>query len=108
MGTPPAVILIDDDALIRMSWKFYAKSRGTTLHAFTSVAEFLASPLSQELPRETPVYCDSQLGSESGEVASEAIAQLGYGEIYLATGREPGSIVKPAWIREIVGKEPGF
>lgn len=103
----PEIILIDDDALVRMAWSYYARTKKRPLRAFASYPEFL-----QALPtiaRNAQIYIDSHLGDGSrGEVISEEIARAGFSDLYLSTGYPPESLQKPAWIRAIIGKEPPF
>ena len=100
-------ILIDDDYLMHMSWKLEADQRGIDFHVFSSVADFLAEE--SKFSKDSVIYVDSNLADGlKGEVESEKIADLGFTEIYLATGYSAKDIVKPSWIKDIVGKRPEF
>lgn len=98
-------ILIDDDALVRATWKAAASRLGKSFRAFPAVAGFLeASPA---IDRETSVYIDSELGDGlKGEVEALKIHELGFGAIYLATGHEAEKFAGLAHLRGVVGKAP--
>lgn len=98
-------VLIDDDALVRATWKIAAKKSGKTLRAFSAPSEFLIE--SGPIDRATPVYIDSDLGeSIRGEAEALKIHGLGFREIYLATGHASDKFAGLAHLRGVVGKEP--
>ena len=101
-------VFIDNEELNRRSWKMLAKCFGRNIAVFSSIDEFLAQ--APAVDRSVPVFVDSDLGEgvPPGEVASKAIADLGFGDIYLATGHSPeGLRVRlPIWIKGIIGKSP--
>jgi signal transduction histidine kinase/CheY-like chemotaxis protein len=100
-------VLIDDDKMTHLSWKLTAKKAEIELQAFSSVKEFIDSSSSFE--RHTPIYIDSDLGlGLKGEVLSEEVFNLGFKELFLATGHSESLINKPAWIKDILGKSPPF
>ncbi|OGR90870.1 MAG: hypothetical protein A2V88_02155 [Elusimicrobia bacterium RBG_16_66_12] len=98
-------VLIDDDPLTRMTWKMAASRSSKKLQAFSTVAEFL-----QEAPaidRETPIYIDADLADGvNGAQESLRIHELGFQEIYLATGHEAARFAAYTHLRGVVGKEP--
>ena len=103
------IILIDNDSLIHMMWQMHAKKVGVDLKAFISVEEFLRFEKENSLSKDVFIYVDSELDDGLlGEVESEKISNLGYKNIYLATGKDPADINKPAWIIQVVGKRPEF
>jgi signal transduction histidine kinase len=100
-------IFIDDDDLIRMSWKMEADKSNIDLSCFNSVDEFISN--SSEFDKDTKIYIDSNLGdNKKGEIESEKIYDLGFKNLYLATGYSKEDIDKPSWIIEIVGKRADF
>jgi len=100
-------VLIDDDNLIHMSWQLEAKKNNIELHTYKTIDEFLEK--STEYQKTSKIYIDSNLENDiKGEVESEKIANLGFTELYLATGYAPEDIDKPEWIKEIVGKRAIF
>lgn len=98
-------ILIDDDDLSRATWKIAASRLGKRLLSFSTVGEFFSK--ADAIDRATPVYIDAELGAGvRGDVESLKIHELGFGEIYLATGHEAEKFVELAHLRSVVGKEP--
>lgn len=99
-------VLIDDDALVRMSWKLAAKKNGVTLHAFAAPGEFLDE--SRHFNKSAPVYIDSELGEGvRGETLAETLRTEGFTNLTLETGHPPEKLSVPAWLK-IAGKEPPF
>jgi signal transduction histidine kinase len=100
-------ILIDDDELMHMTWKMEANKKAIEFKAYSSVEEFIKD--ADQYSKNTVIYVDSNLADGlKGEIESEKISQLGFTEIYLATGFSADDLEKPEWIREIVGKRPDF
>lgn len=98
-------ILIDDDDLARATWRMAASKRGKRLRVFATAAEFFMEAGS--LDRATPVYVDAELGQGvDGAVESARMRQLGFEEIYLATGHDPARYVGLSQLKGVVGKEP--
>jgi anti-sigma regulatory factor (Ser/Thr protein kinase) len=98
-------ILIDDDPLARMTWKMAAEKAGKSFRAFSTAADFLNE--SDAIDRGTPVYVDAELGNGvKGDAESLRIRELGFGQIYLATGHAPEKFAGLAYLRGVVGKEP--
>jgi hypothetical protein len=98
-------VLIDDDPLTRMIWENAASDTGKRLRTFSTAAEFFTA--AGEIDRATPIYMDSNLG-EGVEGAAESLRvhELGFGEIYLATGHEPGRFATLKHLRGVIGKDP--
>lgn len=97
--------LIDDDALMRMTWNVTASRLGKKLRVFATAAEFFKA--AGEIDCATPVYVDAELGDGvKGDVESLRIRELGFGEIYLVTGHEPEKFAGSRHLRGVIGKEP--
>lgn len=97
--------LIDDDPLTRMVWENAASDLGKRLRTFSTLAEFFKA--ADGFDRATPVYVDSNLGGGvEGAEESRRIHEMGFGEIYLATGRDPGQFTRFTHLRGVIGKEP--
>lgn len=97
-------VLIDDDALTRMTWELSAARLGKRLRLFSTVAEFLKE--SGSIARHTPIYIDEELADGlKGSKESLRIANRGYTDIYLATGHSAGSFTGHKHIRGVVGKQ---
>lgn len=101
------VVLIDDDKLTHYSWKIAAKNAGLSFTSFLSVQDFLNN--SSQFPLDSTVYVDSDLGNNlRGELLSKSIFELGFTDLYLATGFSKSDFSKPLWIKDILGKRPPF
>lgn len=99
-------VLIDDDALVRMSWKLAAKKSGIMLHTYAAPGEFLAE--SRNFDKNTPIYIDSELAEGiKGEAIAEALRAESFKDITLETGHPPEKLSCPDWLK-ITGKEPPF
>jgi signal transduction histidine kinase len=99
------VILIDDDPLVRETWKVAADLAQKKLRVFPSADKFYLEAGS--LNRDTPVYIDAALGHNSrGEIESRCIHDMGFTDIYLATGHKAEEFSTYAHLRGVVGKSP--
>lgn len=99
-------VMIDDDKFIRQAWKVAADKKGIQLFQFTSIQEFLNS--TETIPRETPIYVDSNLGNEKGELDSEKIYKIGFKSIFLATSFDDIDISLYPWLTSLATKQPPF
>jgi signal transduction histidine kinase len=98
----PAIVLIDDDPLVRFNWKRQGQISKLNVHTFSNFDEFFIHRSSYKL--NTPIYIDSQLGDQKGEILSESLAKHGFHCVYLTTGLPENSITTTKWINAIVGK----
>ena len=79
------IVLIDDDRLVHLNWSSYCKKNGLQFHGFKSIAQFIA--FSTGIDKASKIYIDSNLEDGiKGEIESEKIFNLGYLNLYLATG----------------------
>jgi signal transduction histidine kinase len=100
-------VILDDDRIVSMTWQMSAREHGRSLLCFSTPNEFKAS--ANGIAFNTPLYIDVSLSSGvRGEAVAVEIAQLGFSDIYLATGFEAASIVKPDCVRGVLGKDPVF
>lgn len=100
-------VLIDDDKLISMNWKYKSEKANVALDVFVSVDEFLNNFSSYDL--ETQIYIDSHLGTNlSGEFESKKIFERGFKNLYITTGYTDLDISKYPWIKGVVTKKPPF
>jgi FixJ family two-component response regulator len=101
------IILIDDDELVRMTWKYKAESSNVELQTFSNADDFLSHE--SQLDRDIPIYLDSDLGSVLGEDFVVELKKLGFLIVHLATGKNTATIVKNIeYFESIRGKEPPF
>ncbi len=97
-----SIVLIDDDALVRFNWKRQGQKRNVQVHAFSSFESFLKVKYS--FPSKTPIFIDSNLGEEKGEILSETLREHGYVSVFLTTGLPRHAIKTTEWISDVVCK----
>lgn len=96
------IVLIDDDALVRFNWKRQGQNSDISVHTFENMSDFLQ--IKNKYHRDTPIFIDSNLGEEKGEILSKKLVQSGFTKIILTTGAPEKSITNKEWISKIVGK----
>jgi signal transduction histidine kinase len=102
----PLSVLIDDDMLVHMNWKMAAKAAGVDLIAYKTPEEFSAGIA--DLPRDTPIYLDSELGNEiKGEDLAKELHEKGFTNLTMATGYGPEKFAHLSWLK-VSDKEPPF
>lgn len=100
-----SIVLIDDDRLIHVNWSLYCKKHGLPFLSFMSVNDFIIA--STTVDKTAMIFIDSNLGKGiKGEIESENIFKLGFLNLFLTTGYEKNTVIKPAWIKEIYSKSP--
>ncbi|MFA5139211.1 MAG: HAMP domain-containing sensor histidine kinase [Elusimicrobiota bacterium] len=98
-------VLLDNDALVHMTWRIAAESKGVRLSAFRTPEELLSAL--ERMPKDMPIYIDSELDAgQKGEDVAKDLHAHGFTELYLATGYDPESLPPMPWIKRVVGKEP--
>jgi hypothetical protein len=103
-------ILLDDDDLIRSTWKINAESHGHLIKIYSSNSELMADITT--IDNSTRFYIDSNLGINKlgieikGEDVAREIFKLGFENIYLATGYEPDKFSTLTFLKGVVGKDP--
>ncbi|MBI4924887.1 MAG: HAMP domain-containing histidine kinase [Bdellovibrio sp.] len=103
----PNCILIDDDELVHMAWKAAAKKAGKQFIAFTKASDFFGH--AAQFDKNTPIYVDVNLGNRiSGEDVAKEICELGFKNIFLATGYEPERYQHLSFLNGVVSKDPPF
>lgn len=96
--------LLDDDELVLLNWRTAARSAGVDLRAYKDPAAFMAA--AEDLPRNTPLYIDSELGSKvTGEELAGLLHGKGFPDITLSTGHPPEKFSAFPWLK-VAGKEP--
>lgn len=103
-GKAAVAVLLDDDALVHMTWEMAAEDKGVTLNAYTTPSEFLSNLAA--FPKDTPIYIDSDLGNGiKGEDIAKDLREKGFACIYLETGHPPERFLHLPWLK-VIGKEP--
>jgi anti-sigma regulatory factor (Ser/Thr protein kinase) len=101
-----SAILLDDDELIRLSWKMIASKRGERILATKNWLE-LKQLLVAFDPKIT-IYLDYNLKSDEingGQVAEE-LTKIGFKNIYLTTGMPKNALPITPWVKQVLGKTP--
>ena len=97
------LILIDDDELVHLGWKFAAAEDHKTILCFSSPKDFFLQK--DAFDSKTVIYIDSYLASGvRGEDFAKELFRLGFENLYLTTGADPSSFGPMPWVRGIVGK----
>ncbi|MGK5082403.1 HAMP domain-containing sensor histidine kinase [Bdellovibrionota bacterium FG-1] len=101
----PDYVLIDDDSLVHMTWKYAAKKDGKNVRHFTAPDEFFA--FAPRLHKNTPIYVDSMLGGGvKGEEIAIKMVNIGFTEIWLCTGLPPQNYKQMTYLKGCVSKDP--
>ena len=101
---PARAVLLDDDLLVHMNWRMAAKAAGVEFKAYKTPEEF--SSAVDALPKDTPVYIDSELGADiKGEDTAQALHEKGFTDLTMATGHGPEKFSHLPWLK-VTGKEP--
>ena len=95
------LILIDDDTLVHMMWKYVAKDKNLKLLVLLEFnqSDFLSPN------RETPIYIDKNLIGRSGIEVAKVLHDLGFSRLYIASGEALDPHNLPSYISGIQGKE---
>ncbi|PKM97758.1 MAG: hypothetical protein CVU79_06725 [Elusimicrobia bacterium HGW-Elusimicrobia-3] len=97
-------VLLDDDLLVHMNWRMAARAAGADLKAFKTAEEFSAA--AETLPRDIPVYIDSELGDGvKGEDIAKDLHGRGFTDLTMATGHGAEKFADLPWLK-VNGKEP--
>lgn len=102
------LIHLDDDELIRLSWKLSAKKEGKEILSLENY-DLLKKEL-VNITLETPFYIDSSLGEKSlkGELIAKELYELGYKELFMSTGYQKDEFINMPWIKGVIGKRAPF
>ena len=101
------IVLVDDDALIRMTWEMAAKKANLELKSYDSFNALMAE-ISQ-YTHETTFYFDSQLGENiRGEIEAQKLYDLGFEKLYLCSGLTFKPEDLPHYVLAALSKRPPF
>jgi nitrogen-specific signal transduction histidine kinase len=98
--------LIDDDALVRMTWESRAKKKGLSFQAFNSHHGFLK--IKNNIPKDSVIYIDSELGEVKGEDVALILHQDGFVNISMTSGHPPEKFKDFHFLREVISKTAPF
>jgi len=100
-------ILIDDDSLVHTCWQISAKIKKKALAVFSTPEDFMS--VSDTFAKCIPIYVDvSLLNGVRGEDVAKKLSEIGFYNIYLATGYEASSFKSLSFIKGVIGKAPPF
>jgi FixJ family two-component response regulator len=98
-------VLIDDDPTINYAWKESSTRKGLNLKTFSNPEPFLISH--KIFDRNIDIYLDRNLGNGiQGEIVAKQLFELGFKNIYLATGQSEELFSKMPWLKGVYGKTP--
>lgn len=100
-------VLLDDDRLVCDLWQFAAKRVGKKITTFQDPESF--RKYVQTCRKDITIYIDSRLQPPiKGEVIAKELYDLGYFNLYLASGYPASKFQDVTWVKGIVGKDPPF
>ncbi len=98
-----ALVLIDDDRLVRMAWEMGAHRYVVTLLSYDSFESFCRDRVN--VPTHFPIYMDANLPGEA-PVADrlKKLKQFGFKDVYVETGESPEAFSDLSGCKGVVGK----
>lgn len=101
------IIFIDDNELMRMTWKLAAEESGIKLKVYSHPDDFINNM--ENFCTSSIIYMDSDFGTEiPGEQYAKILFDSGYENIHLTTGYSPGKFTNMPWLKSVIGKQPPF
>lgn len=102
-----AAIFLDDDEGLVMAWKLRALDQKVQLFTYGHYEDFLKE--AQNFDRRIPVFIDLNFGKQAlGFEFARYFHEAGFENIFIATGQKAADLVKPFYVKEILGKIPPF
>jgi hypothetical protein len=98
--------LIDDDALVRMTWESRARKNGIALQTFSSHNTFIENKNS--ILKDSIIYIDSELGNVKGEDVAYSLNLEGFLNISMTSGHPPEKFKDFTFLRSVISKAPPF
>lgn len=100
-------VFIDDTIALRQAWELAAASANISLTTFGNSTEFMR--VINDFDRDVHIYIDYELGETiTGLELSKHIYELGFKNIYLATGYDSSEFESNAWLKGVTSKYPPF
>ena len=101
-GNGHALVLIDDDPMIRELWAMDAAQVGRRLLAVESLKDLDLSQISQEIP----IYVDKNLGEGvSGYDVLTTLNKGGFQNLFLTTGEKVNRADVPSFVKDVRSKD---
>ena len=102
---PHGLVLIDDDELVRATWRNLGKKENILVHVFESTKAFRDNEF--PIPKNMPLYIDSNLGEAvKGEDFARILDSEGFANIYITTGYDAERFKSFTFLKGVIGKEP--
>ena len=102
-----AIVFIDDDELMRMTWLFAAEQAGKTIDIYAHPNEFIKQM--DKYGKDTIIYIDHELGETiPGDIYAKEIYDNGFSKIHLTTGHPAEKFNCHPWLKSVIGKMPPF
>lgn len=98
-------VVLDNDDLVIMTWNIAAQENSKSILCFSHRDELFAKL--SEIDHNSPFYVDENLGNEiKGEIVTKELFELGFKNLYLATGYPADQFKHITWVKAVVDKEP--
>lgn len=98
------LVFLDDDELVHMTWLMAAKERSQNVLAFKNANDLYERLC--DIDFKTPIYVDSNLSDGiKGEDIAKKIFDMGFENVYLATGYDASKFAHLTFLKGIVGKD---
>lgn len=99
-------VLLDNDELVRITWKSKAKKAGVNLSTFSNSSELFESLT--KFPLDTNFYIDSELDNEQGEDVAQKLFDMGYLNLIMCSGYSEEKFAHLKFIKNTINKTPPF
>ena len=103
---PKAYYLIDDDALVRLTWEARAKKSNISLITFKSTADFDIHKSS--IDKNANIFIDSELGVVKGEDFAKQLNLEGFKNISITSGHDSSNFENLHFLKSVISKTPPF
>lgn len=101
----PLHVFLEDDELVRWGWSDSAKKYKINFQAYSDTNELIKQ--AETFPSSTVFYLDSNLGNNhTGEAIANTLADMGFSNIYLASGYMENHQARSPHFLGSVGKIP--
>lgn len=102
------IVHIDDDELLRISWRYRAESQNLKYHGFSSYNEFVSSELTVSAEASFYVDYDLEFDEINGVEVLRKLYEQGHMNLFLSTGHESSEFEGIEYIKGTLGKEAPF
>ena len=103
---PKTYYLIDDDALVRLTWEARAKKANITLSTFKSTTDFESEK--NNIDKNANIFIDSELGVVKGEDFAKQLNLEGFKNISITSGHDSSNFENLHFLKSVISKTPPF